>query len=152
MSESMLKKPAVTPFVECPNCKRLIGYGVETCPACREEIGDEYALASAIVVVHNTQACSQANTIKTADYAALLSVFVALYGYVLGAPGLFVSAIATPCISLLVVGVWFYRFGKFPIGDDDYRKAERDMYASLKLWLALLFVESVAFVYMLKTS
>jgi RNA polymerase subunit RPABC4/transcription elongation factor Spt4 len=152
MSDSMLKRPAVTPFVECPNCKRLIEYGAETCPACREEIGSDYALASAIVVVHNTQACSQANTIKTGDYAAFVSIFAALYGYASGAPGLFVSSIATPVIFLIVIGVWFYRFGRFQIGDDDYLKARRDMHASLKLWLALLSVELAALVYMLKTS
>jgi RNA polymerase subunit RPABC4/transcription elongation factor Spt4 len=152
MNDSMLKKPAVTPFVECPNCKRLIEYGAEKCPACREEIGGDYALVSAMVVVHNTQACSQANTIKTGDYAAFLSIFVALYAYALGAPGMFLVALATPFMALLVIGVWFYRFGKFHIGDDDYLKAKRDMRGSLKLWLALLFVELVAFVYMLQTS
>jgi RNA polymerase subunit RPABC4/transcription elongation factor Spt4 len=148
----MLKRPAVTPFVECPNCKRLIEYSAEVCPACREEIAGDYALVSAMVVVHNTQACSQANTIKTGDYAAFVSVFAALYAYALDAHGLFLIAIATPLSFLLINGVWFYRFGKFQIGDEDYLKAKRDMYASLKLWSALLFAESLAFVYMLKTS
>jgi len=62
MSESLLKKPAVVPFVECPNCKQLLEYGAENCPRCREEVGSDYALVSAAVVHHNTQACSLANS------------------------------------------------------------------------------------------
>ncbi len=67
MSESMFKVPAVVPFVECPNCKQLLEYGIESCPRCREEISSDYALLSAIIVHHNTQACSLANSIKGFD-------------------------------------------------------------------------------------
>src|SRR5688572_20240119 len=133
---SMVKRPAVTPFVECPNCERLIEYGVERCPACHEGISEDYARLSAMVVVHNTQACSQANSIKAGDYAALLSGLGALYAYASGRQSYFLIAIATPVAFLSVIGIWFYRFGRFQIGDDDYLKAKRDMRASLKLWFA----------------
>ncbi|HEX8455734.1 MAG TPA: hypothetical protein VF656_00290 [Pyrinomonadaceae bacterium] len=148
----MLNRPAVTPFVECPNCGRLIEYGVAHCPACREEISEDYAQLSASVVVHNTQACSLANTIKSGDYAAIVSGLAAFYAYAFSRHGYFLVAIATPVGFLLAIGLWFRRYGKFPIGDEDYLKAGRDMRASLKLWLALLFAQIVAFVYTLKSS
>jgi len=67
MSESLLKVPAVFPFVECPNCKELLEVGAPFCPRCREEISPVYGFVSAFIVHHNTQACSLANSISTFD-------------------------------------------------------------------------------------
>ena len=44
MKESIFSDPRVTPFVECPNCRRLLDYGVPRCPDCYEEIREDYAL------------------------------------------------------------------------------------------------------------
>src|SRR5438270_2971410 len=139
MSESMLKKPAVVPFVECPNCKQLLEYGAERCPRCREEISSEYALISAVVVHHNTQACSLANSIKTFDPF----VFIALVGsvaiyvlekYAFGSLVFFNFILTWPAIPLLAILVWFYRFGRFKVGDEEYARAKRDMRSSFMLW------------------
>jgi len=65
MRQTLNEQHAAAPFVECPNCERLLEYGAETCPRCREEIDPGYGLVSAVVVQHNTQACAVANTIKT---------------------------------------------------------------------------------------
>lgn len=148
---SMLKRPAVTPFVECPNCKRLLEYGVERCPSCREEIGADYALVSVAVVHLNTQACASANTIKSGDLGAVITLLTAAYGYFLGYPSLFVVSFVTPVVALLVILVWFYRFGRFNIGDEEYMRARREMRWSLKLWVALLGVQLLALIYMLKS-
>ena len=109
MSESMFKRPAIIPFVECPNCKQLLEYGAERCPRCQEEIDSQYALVSAVVVHHNTQAISLANTIKTGEPAALIIFFASLIGYFLGSPSMFIVNLITPVISLLAILVWFYR-------------------------------------------
>ena len=148
MSESLLKKPAVHPFVECPNCKQLLEYGAESCPRCREEIDAGYAIVSAVVVHHNTQACSLANSIKGFDpfvFIALAgSVFIyAIDMYAYGSLVLFNFIVLWPAIPLLAVLVWFIRFGRFNIGDDEYIRAKREMRGSLLLWLAILAVQFI---------
>lgn len=152
MTDSMFKAPAVHPFVECPNCKHLLEYGAGKCPRCREEIDSDYALLSAVIVHHNTQAVSLANTIKTAEPAAIISIGASIYSYFLGLPALFALSFLMPVISLLVILIWFFRFGRFKIGDDEYLKAKRDMKLSLKLWLGLLIVQMLVLLYMLKTA
>src|SRR5574339_44833 len=67
MSDSILNGPPVHPFVECPNCNELVELGATNCSRCREEICPDYALMSAVLVHHNTQACSAANTITAAN-------------------------------------------------------------------------------------
>ena len=146
MSESLLKKPPVFPFVECPNCRQLLEYGAESCPRCREEISAEYGLVSAVIVVHNTQACSVANSISGSDaflpLALIGSVLIFTADlYVYGSPNLFPLTLLWSAIPLLVIVVWFIRFGRFRIGDDEYLKAKREMRKSLSLWLALFVVQ-----------
>jgi hypothetical protein len=149
MRESLLGNPAVVPFVECPNCKQLAEYGAEGCPRCREEIDPGYALVSAVVVHHNTQACSLANTIKGFDpfvYIALAgSVFMyAVDWYAVEGPALSYLVLTWPVIPLAVILVWFYRFGRFEIGDEEYVRARREMRGSCLLWLAILAAQLLA--------
>lgn len=151
MRETMFTRPAVIPFVECPNCKSLIEFGAEQCSRCREEIDENYALLSAAVVQFNTQACTSANTIKTAEPAIVISIISATWSYFIEIPALFILALATPILFLSTILVWFFRYGRFKIGDEDFLKAKRDMSASLKLWMGLLIVELLVFFYMLKT-
>src|SRR5258705_13137016 len=127
MPESLFKPPPVTPFVECPNCKKLIEYGVEVCSHCHEEIRPEYALASAYVVHRNTQACSHANAIKSAEKAVVITLVASVIGYLSGPSSLLLVSMGT---SLLYVGgvlAWFLRYGRFKLGDEDFAKAKRDM-------------------------
>ena len=149
MSESLLRKPAVYPFVECPNCRQLLELGAEACPRCREEIDPSYGLVSAIVVHHNTQACSVANSISGFNafvpLALVGSVLIyALDVYVSGAPTLFPLILIWPTVPLIAILVWFFRFGRFKIGDDEYLSARREMRKSFLLWLAILLVQALA--------
>ena len=147
----MLKKPEVVPFVECPNCNQLLEYGAEKCPRCREEIDSGYALLSAVIVHHNTQAISLANTIKTGEPAVVIIFLTSLIGYSLGSPAMFIVNLITPALSLLIILVWFYRYGRFNIGDEEYVKAKRQMWASFKLWLVVLAAQLIVILYMLKS-
>jgi hypothetical protein len=54
-------------------------------------------------------------------------------------------------LSLVVILIWFYRYGRFQLGDADYVDVKRGMWASLKLWTALLIVQLILILYMLKT-
>jgi RNA polymerase subunit RPABC4/transcription elongation factor Spt4 len=148
----MFNRPPVHPFVECPNCKRLLEYGAKNCPRCREEIDPDYALLNAVIVHHNTQAVSLANTIKTGEFAAIINISASIYAYFLGVPAIFALSFFMPVLSLSVILVWFFRFGRFKIGDEEYVKAKRDMRSSILLWLGLLIVQVLAFFYMLKTA
>ena len=137
-------------FVECPNCKELTEYGAQMCPRCREEIDPEYADASAAAVYVNTQACDMANTIKGFDPFAYLSLLFsagayAIDKYAVGAPALFYFVLAYPLIPLLAILVWFNRYALFKAGDEEFTRARRDMRGSLLLWLAIWFVQVIAF-------
>lgn len=131
-----------TPFVECPNCKKLVKVGKKRCRECYEEIPEPYALSSAVTVVFNTVACDVANSLAIFDKFA---VFVVLLGTVIYAFD--INSFGSPALSyllplvlvqpLMLVILWFYRFGKFPLGDAEYLSARRRMRRTLTLWLAL---------------
>ena len=152
MDDSLFKTPAVTPFVECPNCKRLIEYGSKRCSACHEEIDEEYALASAMIVIQNTRACSLANTIKTGEPGAIIVFLVSLLGAYVAGPSLVIASLLTPLLGLSATISWFIRFGSFELGDEEFAKAKRDMRNSLKLWVVLLAVLLLLITYLLKTG
>ena len=103
-------------------------------------------MVSAIVVHHNTQACSLANSISSGDAFFPLALIgsgliFAIDLYVSGAPTLLWITALWSAIPLLVIVVWFIRFGRFSIGDEEYLKAKREMRKSLSLWLALFGVQ-----------
>lgn len=152
MRDGFFKQPQVTPFVECPNCGRLVEFGAEHCPACREVIEKGYALLSVGVVAFNTQAVSLANTIKAGDAGAVVLLAASACVYFLDASGaepalrsLWLTTLAGPVLALAAVALWFLRYGRFRMGDADYDRSKLDMRWSLMLWLALLFAQVIAF-------
>ena len=149
-TDSPFTDPAVSPFAECPTCKRLIAPKVEFCPHCREPIDPQYAQLSTYIVVFNTAACSSANTIKTAEYAAIIVFVATLLGVILFAPTLALVNVVNSVMSIAAIVLWFRRFGRFRFGDADYEKAKRDMRISLVLWIVLLAVQALAIAYFLK--
>jgi hypothetical protein len=88
-------------------------------------------------VVFNTAACSSANTIKTAEYAAIVVLVATLLGILLVAPGLAIVNVVNSVASIAAILLWFRRFGSFKFGDADYDRAKRDMRISLQLWVGL---------------
>ncbi|MBV8859029.1 MAG: hypothetical protein JOZ02_19000 [Acidobacteria bacterium] len=153
MRQSLNQQHAVVPFVECPNCKQLLEYGATMCPRCREEIDPDYALLSASVVHHNTQACAIANTIKGFDPFAYLAiplsaVMYLIDTYAVGAPALFYFVLAWPLIPLVVILVWFKRYALFKVGDEEFARAKGDLRSSMLLWLALLAVQVIVLLWM----
>lgn len=146
MSESPFQRPPIHPFVECPNCRQLLELGTPICPRCREEIQLEYALASAIIVHHNTQAISVAKSISSFDAViplALIGSVLIFLGdwYVFDGPGNFFGIFFWPTVPLLAIVVWFFRYGRFKAGDDEFVKARREMFRSFCFWLVFLIVQ-----------
>jgi hypothetical protein len=126
------------------------------CPRCREEIDPEYGGLRAVVVHHNTQAVSLANSISTFDAFIPLALIggVAIYAiewYTTGSPRISLGLLFWPVIPLLAISLWFYRFGRFAIGDDEYLKARREMKRSFAFWLVLLIVQLLLIVVALRT-
>ena len=140
--------PRVTPFIQCPSCKRLIECEASICPHCREEIDPQYAAVSKLVVVYQTAAVSSANTIKSAELGAGL-VFVASFIGFWFDPPLIIANLLTPIISAAAVGLWFYRF-RIRLQDPEYAKARKDMRNSLTLWLVLIGVQILSLIYVLR--
>ena len=138
MRNSIFEDPPATPFAECPNCRRLLQIGVSRCPDCYEPIEDDYAGVSGAVVLLNTKGCAMANTIKTMDAVAPLSIGVAAISYVSDLPsGFLISSVTYPLVAIIAIGVWFGRFGWFSLGDEDFAKAKHSMRVRLLWWLGL---------------
>jgi len=156
MSESVFDRPPIHPFVECPNCRQLLEYGVPHCPRCREEIEPEYALVSAVVVHHNTQAIAVAKTISSGDAfipLALIGSILIYLGdwYIFGGPrGNFLLLFFWPSVPLLAIVVWYFRFGRFKIGDEEFLQARKELRRSFCFWLVFLVVQVLCVVVSLK--
>jgi hypothetical protein len=138
-----------TPFVECPNCKKLVKVGIRRCRECYEEIPEPYAMSSAAMVVFNTVACDVANSIAAfnpfAVLVIILGIAIYLYDvYSIGSLGLFYLSLLWPATPLVMTILWFYRFGSFPLGDDEYLAAKRRMRRMLTVWLAIVSAQIIA--------
>jgi hypothetical protein len=142
-----------TPFVECPNCRKLLRVGLARCPDCYEEVTEEYAFGSAVAVVANTVACDLANHILGFDafavIAVILSVFVIAGDLLIyGSAKLALFVVVWPIIPLSLTVLWFFRFGRFDFPDDDYQNAKRGLRRTLGLWLAILAAQVIALVFL----
>ena len=104
------------------------------------------------MVAFNTQAVSLANTIKTGDAGAVVILLASAYVYFLDVSdaelsfqSLWITTLAASVLALSAVALWFFRYGRFRMGDADFDRSKLDMRWSLRLWLALLFAQTVAF-------
>jgi hypothetical protein len=146
-----------TPLIECPNCVKLVRVGVHRCPECYEEIPEPYAIASAVTIVTNTIACDTAASLLGVDAFAPIAVILTGLFY-LASAYLFESAIFSililfwPLPSLVMIALWFYRFGRLGLGDKEYVAAKRRLKGSLLLWLTILVVQCLAVAALLKIN
>ncbi len=137
-----------TPFVECPNCGKLLKVGLRRCPDCYEEVTEEYAFSSAAAVVISTIACDLANSIRSFDAFAVLAVIGSVLIYVFerytrDSPRLSYLILIWPITPLLATVLWSYRFGRFSFGDDEFLSSRRRMIRTLTLWLAILAAQLI---------
>ena len=155
--DSLLKGPAVHPFVECPNCHELLELGAKLCPRCREEISEDYAVISAAIVHYNTQAVSVANTITTLDAFIPLALIGTILIFFIdwlesGPPRISTALLFWPAIPLVVIIIWHLRFGRFQIGDEEYLRARREMRRSFAFWLAFFIVDVLLIIVKVRSS
>lgn len=137
--------PPITPFVECPNCRKLLEVGVTQCPECREPISPDYAARSAFTVVLNTAACRVAKDIRDRSRIMALivvgeSIFLFLLDRRIFVPLFWLTVVPTT-MQLLMIGTWFQKFGRFPLGDSDYVRAAATVRWSAMVWTAILILQ-----------
>lgn len=101
--------------------------------------------------MYNTKATASANTIKTAEYGAVVIFLATLVGFWMRDPSLMMVNFLTPILSLAAILLWFHRLGRFKIGDEDYAKAKHEMRASLALWIVFVAVQVLFLVYAIRT-
>jgi RNA polymerase subunit RPABC4/transcription elongation factor Spt4 len=149
MRNPLLKLSDVTPFVECPNCLKLLELDVSQCPECRELITREYAESSALVVAFNTAACGSAKNIRDGDpfikFAVTGSViFYLLDLYRFGRLFFFQFTLIWSALAALLPLVWLLQFGRFRLGDEHFARSKTGMQKSLAKWLGLLVLQALA--------
>jgi RNA polymerase subunit RPABC4/transcription elongation factor Spt4 len=138
---------SITPFVECPNCRKLLDVKTTQCPECRELISREYAALSAFTLVVNTKACNLAKEIASRDrMMAALFVAASIVLYFMdfrtfGSLFFFWFTIVTPVAQLLMVVAWYVLYGRFPLGDSDFVRAKRRIMWSGRLWGLILALD-----------
>jgi len=145
---SLLSEPVVEPFVQCPNCGRMLRPGVGSCPECSQVITAEYARSNVVAVVLRSQACDMASEVKAFDPAAVILFILTAVAFAWVASGREMSLsfpvlVLLSAVLLLSVLVWFHRYGRLADDDNEYLRAKREMKGSLKLWLALLAVQLI---------
>ena len=146
-----------TPLIECPNCDKLVRVGVHRCPECYEEIPEPYALASAVTVVTHTIACDTAASILSMDAFAIIAVVLSGVFYFTGvfvfeSPIFNILILFWPLPSLIMIALWFYRFGNLGLGDSEYVAAKRRLKASFLMWMIILVVQCLAAVAVYKSN
>jgi hypothetical protein len=147
-----------TPFVECPNCHKLLSLDCEQCSECREPIPRSYAFLSAGVGIFNTAAYSSAKNIREASRVMVIVIGVttlAVYGLPdvflhprvgTGMPRIFLWGLPLlSAMQLLVIGAWFGRFGRLGVlGDRKYVEVRRELKSDVRLWLAIIAAQLAA--------
>jgi len=150
-------RPRFTPFVECPNCHKLLSLDCEQCSECREPISRSYAFVSAGVGIYNTSACNAAKDIR--DQSRVMVMLIGgLTAVVYLFPGIFLhprGGFGLPSLlhwglpllsslQLLMIGAWFGRFGRLGrLGDEKYVQARRELKSDFRLWLAMIGAQLV---------
>ena len=150
-SSSLFGKSRVTPFVECPNCLKLLEVEVTQCPECRELISREYALKSSLVVAFNTEACGSAAAIRDRNPFMILVIAgsVLLYVwdlYYFERLLLFKSTLVWSGLAALAPWHWLRRFGRFPLGDEKFERSITEMKRSLVKWVTILAVQVIVLI------
>ena len=148
----MSELSSLTPFAECPNCRKLLEIECEFCPECREPISKDYAIASAAMVLVNTAACNSATDVKDATRVGIvLTLGVSAYLYLMTFGGFalqdyFVVAPVLAAVQVSGPAIWFLRFGSFGFGDSRYIRSRQEMKTSLRLSFGIFVVQAAIFV------
>lgn len=136
MSESILS--AQPSILACPSCGQMIYSDVTQCRFCLAAIDPVTAAAGAALQKKVNDAC---NLAKVTRHMATAMWGLFLLGIIFGAARLGVVGLvfAVP-VSVLI---WQIKYGNLQTTDPDYKKAKRDRWIALALWLPVSFLQLV---------
>ena len=139
MSESILS--AQPSILACPSCGQMIYSDSAKCRFCSAEIDPIAAAKGAALQKRVNDACNLAK-VNRHMAAAMWGLF--LVGFIFGAARLGVVGLffAVP-VSVLV---WQIKYGNLQTTDPDYKKAKRDRWVALALWLPVGILQFVLIV------
>jgi uncharacterized membrane protein YciS (DUF1049 family) len=128
MSESILS--AQPSILACPSCGQMIYSDSTKCRFCSAEIDPVAAAAGAALQKKVNDACNLAKV--TRHMATSMWVFFVL-GFIFGFArfGVLVLFVGVP-VSLIL---WQIKYGRLQTADPDFKKARRDRWIALALWL-----------------
>ena len=141
MSESILSAdPSILP---CPQCGQMIYSDSTRCRFCSAEIDPVAAAAGAAVQKQVNDACNLAKA--TRHMATAMWVFFVV-GFIFGSArfGVIGLFFAVP-VSLIL---WQVRYGRLQTNDPDYKRAKRDRWIALALWLPVSVLQFIFLVIM----
>jgi len=139
MSESILS--AQPSILACPSCGQMIYSDSTKCRFCSAEIDPVAAAEGAALQKKVNDAC---NLAKVNRHMATAMWGLFLLGFIFGAARLGVVGLffAVP-VSVLV---WQIKYGNLQTADPDYKKAKRDRWIALALWLPVGLLQFVVMV------
>lgn len=139
MSESILS--AQPSILACPSCGQMIYSDSSKCRFCSAEIDPVAAAAGAALQKKVNDACNLAKV--TRHMATSMWVFFVV-GFVFGFArfGVLVLFVGVP-VSLIL---WQIKYGRLQTTDPDYKKAKRDRWIALALWLPVSILSFVGLV------
>lgn len=131
-----------TRFVECPNCRKLLQVGTETCPECREEIDEGYTLRNSLTRVLAAQAVDSAESVAGTRFIVPLVAAASAGAFWLSRdrallPLFYFTLLPSAACVLWPLG-WTRRYGWLPLKDEDFPGGGRKVKAALVAWLGLL--------------
>jgi hypothetical protein len=139
MSESILS--AQPSILACPSCGQMIYSDSTKCRFCSAEIDPVAAAAGAALQKKVNDACNLAKV--TRHMATSMWVFFVL-GFIFGFArlGVLVLFVAVP-VSLVL---WQIKYGRLQTADPDFKKARRDRWIALALWLPVGILQFIVLV------
>lgn len=139
MSESILStQPSI---LACPSCGQMIYSDSTKCRFCSAEIDPVAAAAGAALQKKVNDACNLAKAAR--HMAASMWVFFGV-GFIFGFArfGVLVLSVGVPVSVLL----WQIKYGRLQTTDPDYKKAKRDRWIALALWLPASILQFIVLV------
>ncbi|HZE62403.1 MAG TPA: hypothetical protein VE056_00920 [Pyrinomonadaceae bacterium] len=139
MSESILS--AQPSILACPSCGQMIYSDSAKCRFCSAEIDPIAAAAGAALQKRVNDACNLAKVTRNMA-ASMWGFFVVSFIFGFARFGVLVLFVGVP-VSLVL---WQIKYGKLQTTDPDYKKAKRDRWIALALWLPASILQFVVLV------
>ena len=120
----------------CPSCYEFISTTATTCRHCSVPIDPQAASSAAELQDKVNEACSDASVVRHlagAMWVFFVVRFIPIIGYVA-----FVGMILVFLLIPVRLIMWQVKFGGIQTADPDYKRAKRNLFLALGLWLLII--------------